>query len=427
MSVHKDIEELLKAEIITQEIAEKILNYYNKKGSTSPNRLFVVFGIFGAILVGLGIILILAHNWDELTRGTKVFFAFLPLLAGQVLSGFTLLKRQSSTAWRESSSAFLFFAVGASIALVSQIYNIPGNAGSFMLTWMLLCIPLVYLMKSSITSLLYISGITYYAVHVGYWSHPSEGFNLFWFLLFALLPHYYNLYKKKPDSNFLNFHHWLVPLSVIISLGTVTERTGELMFISYLSLFGLYYLIGDLYFFKQQKIINNGYKILGTLGTISLLLALSFNWFWDDLISKDLTLNELFEASEFYVSLIISIAAGIMLFLQHKGKALSAFNPFSYVFILFIIVFFIGLLSPIAVVLINILVFAIGILIINDGVKQDNLGLLNAGLLVIVALVACRFFDSNISFVIRGLLFVSVGFGFFAANYLIIKKRKRNE
>jgi len=40
-------------------------------------------------------------------------------------------------------------------------------------------------------------------------------------------------------------------------------------------------------------------------------------------------------------------------------------------------------------------------------------------------LIICRFFDTNLSFVLRGLLFVLVGLGFFAMNYWMIRKRKQ--
>ena len=179
----KDIPELVKADIISQETADKIRDFYRNKGGPSTNRLFIVFGILGAILIGLGIILIIAHNWDELSRTTKTLFAFLPLLIGQTLCGFVLIKKQDSVAWRESGTAFLFFAVGASISLVSQIYNIPGNLSSFLLTWMLLCLPLIYVMKSSIASLLYLIGITYYAGETGYWSSLSSESYFYWILL----------------------------------------------------------------------------------------------------------------------------------------------------------------------------------------------------------------------------------------------------
>ncbi|KUO64569.1 MAG: hypothetical protein APF83_06870 [Lutibacter sp. BRH_c52] len=396
-------------------------------GLDSTNRLFIIFGILGAILVGLGIIMIIAHNWDELSKTTKTFFALLPLVGGQLLCLFTLIKKQDSVAWRESSAAFLFFSVGVSISLVSQIYNIPGDLSSYLLTWMLLCLPLIYVMNSSITSLLYIVGITFYAGETGYWSQPQSEAYFYWLLLLAVLPHYYLLFKKKPESNFVVFHHWLVPLSIIISLGTVADKTGSLMYIAYFSLFGLLYLVGNSVIFAQQKTRNNGYKILGTLGSIILLLTLSFDWFWDALRKRDFQFNEVITSPEFFAAVVLSLLAGGLLLFQLKSKSIRDMKPVAPVFILFILTFIIGLSSSIAVVLINFFVFAIGILTIKDGAKKDHLGILNFGLLIITALVICRFFDADLSFVFKGILFVSVGVGFFAANSWMLKKRKTNE
>jgi uncharacterized membrane protein len=426
MSLIKDIPELLNAEIITQETADKIQNYYKHKKSTSTNRLFIAFGILGAILIGLGIILIVAHNWDELSRVTKTLFAFLPLVVGQVFCVYTIIKKQESEAWKESSSAFLFFSVGASISLVSQIYNIPGNLSSYLLIWMLLCLPLVYVMKSSIASLLYLIGISYYAAEVGYWSYPSSESYLYWVLLLLVLPHYFILYKKRPQSNFMVFHNWFIPLSILITLGTVAYKMEELMFIAYFSVLGLFYLLGDTTFFAQQKPQNNGYKLLGTLGTVVLLLVLSFNWFWEELRDKDFQFSEIIAAPEFFASTIISLLAAVLSYLNHKNKSLKEIKPITLVFILFIVAFMLGLISSLPFVLINIYVFVIGILTVWDGAKRDNLGLLNFGLLIITALIICRFFDTDLSFVVRGILFVLVGAGFFLTNYWMLKKRKTN-
>ena len=88
-------------------------------------------------------------------------------------------------------------------------------------------------------------------------------------------------------------------------------------------------------------------------------------------------------------------------------------------------IFFLGLTNSVApVVLVNLLVLLLGIFTIRLGAKADHLGVLNYGLLTITALIICRFFDSHMSFVIRGLLFVLVGAGFFLTNYLMLKKRK---
>ena len=124
MSILIDIQELITAEVISQDTADKMQAYYQSKKGKSQNRLFAVFGVLGSLLVGLGIILILAHNWDELSRNVKSFIAFVPLVLAQIVCGFVLFKKQESIAWRESSATFLFVAIASSISLVAQIYNI---------------------------------------------------------------------------------------------------------------------------------------------------------------------------------------------------------------------------------------------------------------------------------------------------------------
>ncbi|NHE57224.1 DUF2157 domain-containing protein [Cyclobacterium plantarum] len=426
MNLVKDIPELINAGVISPETAGKIRDYYGEKGGQSTNRLFVVFGILGAILVGLGIILLLAHNWDEFSRTAKTCWAFLPLLIGQVLCGFVLIKKPESVAWRESGTAFLFFAVGASISLVSQIYHMPGDLGLFLLTWMLLCLPLIYVMKSSIASLLYLIGITCYAAETSYWTYPATESYSYWILLLTILPHYNLLSKTNPESNFMVFHNWIIPLSVVIALGTVAGQTDELMVPAYFSLFGLIYLIGELDFFTRQRPANNGYKVLGLVGTIVMLLTFSFDWFWEHLRKEDFPWNEVFTSPEFLAAFLLTLSGIGLLVINLKNSSLTDIKPIGVVFLLFIVIFIIGLSSSLSVVLVNILVFAIGMLTIRDGARRNNLGILNLGLLIIAALVVCRFFDTNLSFIIRGGLFVSVGIGFMATNYWMLKKRNPN-
>lgn len=424
----KDLPELVNAGIITSDVADKIHGYYQHKSNHTQNRLFIVFGILGALLIGLGIILIIAHNWDELSRTVKTGFAFLPLLIGQLLCAYSLLKKNESTAWKESTATFLFFSVGASISLVSQIYHIPGNLSAFLLTWMLLCLPLVYLLRSSVVSLLAIVGITYYACETGYWTYPASMPYGYWLLLLSVFPHYYLLYKHKSRSNFITFHHWLIPLSVIIALGTLAKTNEELMFIAYLSLFGLLYLIGSIGFFKHKKLINNGYLILGSLGTIITLLPLSFDWFWKDLHEHNFMFPAIIMSPEFLVSAFTSLAAALLLYWKVKRDSWKEVDPTALIFMLFIIIFMAGVFSVmLSVIMVNLVIFLLGILTIRNGARKHHLGMLNYGLLIITVLIICRFFDIQISFVMRGLLFVVVGAGFFVVNYYMFKRRDSRE
>ena len=424
MKLRKDLSDLLTAGIINQETAEKIENYYLAKAGPPQSKLIIVFGILGSLLVGLGIVLILAHNWDQLSRTVKTVFAFLPMVIGQAICGYALFKQKSSTVWCEGGSTFLVMGIGACIALIGQIYNIPGSLSSFLLTWAFLTLPIIYVMRSSVASLLYIIGITWFACENGYWGSSTGESYLYWGLLLLALPHYYFLFKNRSESNFFTFHNWFIPLSVIIVLGTVATEIEELMFIAYMSLFGFLYLIGNTQVLRDLKIRNNGYLVLGSLGTVVLLLILSFDWFWTDLRSKDFSEELWMSSPEFIASAILTVAALTLLLYQKKNQTPLSIKPAEFVFLLFIGIFFIGLTSFYVTLFINLILLGIGILTIREGARLNHFGILNYGLLIVTALVIARFFDTDLSFVLRGLLFVAVGLGFFFANYRMAKKKR---
>lgn len=426
MSIHdRELDELEAAGVIAPETAQNIRTYYRSKRNAAPNRLFSVFAILGALLMALGIILILAHNWDDFPKTVRTALAFAPILIGQALCTFALLRRNDSVAWRESSSVFLAISIGAAISLVAQIYNIPGNFTGFVFTWSALALPLVYLMRSSATSLLYIAGITAYASNAGY-GYPS--FLPYWYLLLlaAVIPYYRLLVKYRFDSNFTSFHHWFLCASALIALGAFARRYEEYHFVSYINLFAIFYLIGNFPVFQQKRLFANAWLLLGSLGTVCVLMPLTFAWFWEDLRRKNLE-KDILSSPEFICALLLGIAALALLIKHRRGKPVSGITPVEPVFVLFAITFFLGYRLPEAVVIINLMVFAIGLLTIRRGAQQDHLGILNYGLLIIAVLVACRFFDTDLSFVIRGLLFIGVGAGFIAANSKLLKKRREHE
>lgn len=427
MNIPDDIPELLEAGVIDQETAERLRNYYREKDGSSTNPLFIVFGIVGAILVGLGIILIIAHNWDQFSIDVKTILAFVPLVSGQLVCAYALLRKTDSAAWREGGASFLIFAVGACIALVSQIYNIPGNLDAFMLTWLLLSLPLVYVMRSAAASLLYIVGAGFFAVETGYLDSTALEPNIYWLLLLGVIPYYYRLVVLKPNSNSTAFHNWLLPSSAIIALGTVINGVEELMIIAYMSLFGLLYLIGRLPFFDNRKVGSNGYRSLGSAGTTIFLILLSFDWFWESLRKEPLPWEQITSTPDFIISCIPMVLAAVLFLYHLRIRPAVAAHPVAFLFLLFVPTFFAGLHSSLAVVLINIYVLVIGIVTMRNGAREDHLGLLNYGLLIISILAVCRFFDRDLSFVARGIMFVSVGIGFFLVNYYTLKRRRNEE
>ena len=414
--LEKEISELLEKKVITPDTAQKITAYYLSKKEDRPNRLFTIFGVLGALLSGLGIILIIAHNWDNMSTHLKTVFAFIPLIIGQVACAFSLLKKKGTT-WVESSTTFLILSVGATISLISQIYHIPGDLSKFLFLWAIITAPLIYLLRSNIAVIIHLILITWYACNLGY---AYKGPSPWWYiLLFAfVVPYYLHLQKRQTLSNIAGILNWFLPLSLIITLGTFGKGDTE-SFMMYLAMFGLFYNLGELPIFKHQKLRRNGYTVIGSLGTIFILMVLSFQWFWKDAsIDSHTTVDSLLVGTLFFMAIAV-------LGYLHLKRHVNDFNLFRYAFIIIGLLYITHSFGYVHnIVFTNLLIAALGLSAIKIGVRKSSYAILNYGLLIITILIICRFFDTDLDFIFRGLLFISVGIGFFLANYLLLKKQR---
>jgi hypothetical protein len=70
----------------------------------------------------------------------------------------------------------------------------------------------------------------------------------------------------------------------------------------------------------------------------------------------------------------------------------------------------------------NLWLFAVGTLTLVEGVRALELGTANRGLLALSALVVARFFDTDLSFLARGLAFVTLGTACFALNLWLMRR-----
>jgi len=421
----KDLNKLVSEGVITDDIASNIKKYYVREDSKSGNNLQVILAVLGSLLVGLGILLILAHNWDGLSKVIKSVLAFTPLVIAQAMTVFVLLKKKNSKMWREGVGVFIFLAVAISISLVSQIYHINGEFSSFMLTWMILVLPMIYILDSSMVSLLYIIGITVYVANVKVFKYDSFANSLVYVpLIIFVFPHYYNLLTKSKYSNFTYFHNWIIPLSLLFSVPMMVKGESEFIPLLFLSVLTIIYFVGKSKYLAYDNLIKNAYSIIGVLGMLIFMYVVSFDNYWSSLVNKDIFKEINYNLFLSAVVFIIAFSTSMkLIFGKYK------FDPIDWGYILFIILFFIFILiefNPFfAVLLINIYILFVGIFYIKKGESHNDLISLNLGLLTIAILILVRFFDYDISFLIRGLLFILIGVGFFVANYLMIKKRDK--
>ncbi|HYC84205.1 MAG TPA: DUF2157 domain-containing protein [Chryseosolibacter sp.] len=415
----KELPALVDAGVINEDTAENIRQYYNQKSDSSSQRLVMVFSILGALLVGLGIILIIAHNWDDLSKGAKIVCALAPMIISQSLCAVALVRHSGSRTWREASSTSLIFSIAAAIAIVSQVYHMHGDLSRFLIVWMVLSIPVIYVMHSRMASLLVICGITWYAVnesYLDYFSFDPQIAWYYWLMLAAVIP-FYILLLRKERRNFFYYHTWFIVISVTIGLGMFGESGEQWLYVGYMALFCIFILTGSTAWFSESRLIANGFLVAGSMGVAIILISLGFEWN----LSHGASIQS---GMELYVSLAVFLIASALL-LYHIRRNGPPLNMQGTIFIPFSIIFFLGYFQPeLARVLVNLLLLVTGILIMRHASRANSLFTMNYGLALIAALIVSRFLDDDITFVIRGLIFIAVGIGFFAANFWILRKKR---
>ena len=138
--------------LISQEQATAILDSYGADARVvavdkARGRLISILAVLGAILVGVGIILFLAANWDAILRPIRLalVMACVPATYG---AAFWL---RYVKGYERVGSAFILLAAivyGAAIHLVAQIYNFPLNDPTLFTYWLAGVAPIAYLTRS---------------------------------------------------------------------------------------------------------------------------------------------------------------------------------------------------------------------------------------------------------------------------------------
>jgi uncharacterized membrane protein len=111
-----------------------------------PLWLWALSGM-GALAIGLGLVAVVAANWEEIPAGVKLAAALL--LTG-LCAGFTAVAWQRDREWpRELGALLLFGLVIGSIALVGQVYQLQSDPWQALVTWLALCTPFLALVTFS--------------------------------------------------------------------------------------------------------------------------------------------------------------------------------------------------------------------------------------------------------------------------------------
>ncbi len=188
----KQLDKLVKAGIISGEQQKQILAYDDGVGGGFVMRALNLLGIF---TVGIGVISLVASNWELFSDNLKLILMFALLFGAAGMAVSNKLKGQDERS--EKWLVALFLLVGAAIGLVIQVYHLSGNIYHLPFAfWWAATLPLLFAAKKKYVAWFWVPlFLTWCAMYAG---------GRYWFE--ALLAVYAALYaggwalsKYKPD------------------------------------------------------------------------------------------------------------------------------------------------------------------------------------------------------------------------------------
>ncbi|MEI7437062.1 MAG: DUF2157 domain-containing protein [bacterium] len=427
--LYGELPQLVAQGILTSDADARLRARYGPLEPARPARLAVIiFGVLGALLIGAGIILVLAHNWEGLSRPVRAGLSFLPLVLAQGLAAWVIFKRPQSTAWREGAGTLLFLMIGSSISLVAQTYNISGDLPRFLLTWALLGLPAVYLLNAVVPALLYLWGITEWSCHLRFEDGFAAGY---WPLVALLLPLLAiwmraGRYQVRPTLLL-----WAFCVSVTVAAGVTIERVlPGLWIMLYAGLFALMFLVGEFWFAKAGGFWARPLRHFGSAGVLLLAFIFTFEWPWRA-IGFDYWYWDRVHAAAWraipdaVLGSLIPITAIVLLGMTVRRK-----TPLGLLFGLAPILAILGYAltsltkthAPAAGIF-NLYLLVAGLWLLVTGIRDDKQGQMNVGLLTITALIIARFFDSDLDFLLRGVIFIALGIAFLVTNTVMLRRK----
>ena len=422
-----EIERWTAEEIITPEQGARLRERYSDPVDGPPWGL-LVFASAGALVIGLGVILLFAYNWNDIPKFGKLALVFIAVIAAH--SGGLVLYRKAGWQRRlgEAFSLLGTMLFGAGIWLVAQIYHIDEHYPTGFLLWALGALVFAWVLESIPHGLLA-------TVLVGIWG-GTEVFNFHdpnhWalsLLAIGILP----LAWRQQSALLLAFALAAIELLLIanvanyggssrafvssLALGVLLIAAARLTaamrpsfsagaavmaFFGFGGFFFCSYLLGfadaaDDMLDWMRRSATHAHLAAIYSWTLFVLAAVAWGWIAWQSINRTLTVA----VEEWLVPIALLYAYGLAAF----GMATSSYAGF-------------------IAASFNLILLGIAVMWMWRGCSESRLRPTVIGSLLLAAVVLARYFDLFQSLAARGLAFILLG-GIFLAEAMYYRKIRR--
>lgn len=386
------------------------------------STLMIVFSILGALLVGVGVVLVFITFWQEMPMLSKGVLSFLPLLAGQASGLFVLIKKKDKLPWCEGAGVLWTAGIAATLTMIYNIFDLHIFWYTVLVFVCISILPVMGLLRCvSPLAVYYGCAITWIFALL---ERDKSVFALICAIALIVVGCVFSsvMLKKENKSHRSIFAHWLSMLAVLIFPILLSMGIGDfvLCFVS-VGATGVCLLILSL----KDGDMAMPYKIPGHI--LTGFAVFLYGGFYIDYIKAD-KYNVTFTA----MCLIAIIA--VLIYVRPK-KADKMFAAYLAVAVISIAVNIVSIYSmpgsydsERALLFVNILrviAIAANILLMISGGKEKKLLPINLGFISIAGLTVVAVSQSELSMMGNGIMLLVFGGVLLAINFRLSRSKQK--
>ncbi|OFZ80366.1 MAG: hypothetical protein A2603_13365 [Bdellovibrionales bacterium RIFOXYD1_FULL_55_31] len=415
--LHQELRDLEREGFLQREQVEKLRARYPVPESVDWGRL-VFIGI-GAILLGLGVILFFAYNWENLDRFVK-----LAIVIGSVLATHlgAIFFRRERPQLAEGLHLFGTMLFGAGVWLVAQIYHINDHYPNGFMIWALGALFLAWALPSAV------QGMVVCILTVLWTGSEAIGFgnHLLWapLLIAGVFP-----VMKKFSSRVLGD---LIPISLLLVFWSGSFVPYGIAYSAMLLLSGGLIGLGILLeHWGRMRESGRSFWVWSQFAFLLTAFILSFAGH-DHSSDAQLAQAEQLRSHSYFIAGAIGFLMmwGLVLYFAIRDRKTREIRPDLWVVLpvgLFYLLQSLGwtqLRGWESAVLYNLAILAQSVLLIRLGCREVRFSAVFQGCIVFGLLVAVRYTDLFGSLLVRSLVFLLAGAGFFITGSVYSSRKK---
>ncbi len=212
MKIKIDTDELVKKEVISQQTADEIIQYYDSSKNTSTGK--YALSVVAAIFVMTGVAILIADSWDDVGTNARILFSLLPIIVGSLACYAVETKLSDKKIFTESVAILQGIAILTTFSMLCEgAFDLEIRKAVFFISVIILCFPFAIYFKATIAATVLTSfAVIFLAVD----SADHQDVN--WFLCCLTLAmdvfFLYNTYFKAKERFLLNIRLLISPFII---------------------------------------------------------------------------------------------------------------------------------------------------------------------------------------------------------------------